>query len=71
MLLARDSIVSIRVPFQSRLPAGLFTRFVIQNAVANSLLTLLVRLVYDVVLPSGPRDTSPSYGVTNPTLDPC
>ena len=32
--------------------------------------TLLARLVCDVVLPSGPRDTSPSYGVTNPSLDP-
>ena len=26
---------------------------------------------YDDALPSGPRDTSPSYGVTNPSLDPC
>ena len=25
----------------------------------------------DDALPSGPRDTSPSYGVTNPSLDPC
>ena len=26
---------------------------------------------YDDALPSGPRDTSPSYGVTNSSLDPC
>ena len=26
---------------------------------------------YDDALLSGPRDTSPSYGVTNPSLDPC
>src|SRR3954462_8409201 len=26
---------------------------------------------YDDVLPSGPRDTSPSHGVTNPSLDSC
>ena len=34
------------------------------------LVTLLAKLVCDVVLPSGPRDTSPSHGVTNPSLDP-
>ena len=34
------------------------------------LVTFLARLVSDVVLPSGPRDTSPSHGVTNPSLDP-
>ena len=26
---------------------------------------------YDDALPSGPRDTSPSHGVTNPSLDSC
>ena len=26
---------------------------------------------YDDALPSGPRDTSPSYGVTNPSLNSC
>ena len=34
------------------------------------LVTLFARLVCDVVLPSGPRDTSLSHGVTNPSLDP-
>ena len=71
MLLARDLIVSISIPSSISLPASLFTRYVIQDLVANSLVTLLERLVCDVVLPSGPRDTSPSHGVTNPSLDPC
>ena len=71
MLLARDSIVGISIPISISLPASLFTHSIIQDLVANSLVTLLARLVYDVVLSSGPRDTSLSYGVTNPSLDPC
>ena len=70
MLLARDSIVGIEILISISLSGSLFTRSVILDPVANSLVTLLARLVCDVVLPSGPRDTSPSHGVTNPSLDP-
>ena len=70
MLLSRDPIVCIRIPISISLPASLFTRSVIQDHVTY-LVTLLASLVSDVVLPSGPRDTSPSHGVTNLSLDPC
>ena len=70
MLLARGLIVGISIPISNSLPANLFTYSVIQDPMINSLVTLLARLVCDVVLPSGPRDTSPSHGVTNPSLDP-
>ena len=71
MSLARDSIVDISIPSLISLPASLFTCSVIQDLVANYLVTLLARLVCDVVLPSGPRDTSLSHGATNSSLDPC
>src|SRR6187399_2848155 len=67
--LARDSIVGIPIPFSISLPASLFTRSVTHHPVINSLITYCAH--YDDVLPSGPRDTSPSYGVTNPSLDSC
>ena len=41
MLLARDSIVVISIPSSIPLPASPFTRYVIQDPVANSLVTLL------------------------------
>src|SRR4051812_29395529 len=68
MLLARDSIVGIPTARSISLPASLFTRSVTHDPMANSLVTLTH---YDDALPSGPRDTSPSYGVTNPSLDSC
>ena len=67
--LARDSIVGIPIPCSISLPASLFTRSVTHHPVINSLITYCAH--YDDVLPSGPRDTSPSYGVTNPSLDSC
>ena len=45
MLLARDSIVGISIPSSISLLASLFTRSVIQDPVANTLVTLLARLV--------------------------
>ena len=41
MLLARDSIVGISIPSSISLPASLFTCSIIQDHVANSLVTLL------------------------------
>ena len=70
MLLARESIIGIAIPISISLPASLFTRSVIKDPMANCLVTLLAMLVCDVVLPSGPRDTSLSHGVTNLSLDP-
>ena len=67
--LARDSIVGIPIPCSISLPASLFTCSVTHHPVINSLITYCAH--YDDVLPSGPRDTSPSYGVTNPSLDSC
>ena len=71
MLLARDSIIGISIPSSILLPASLFTRSITQDPVTNTLGTLLARLICDVVLPSWPRDTSQSYGMENPSLDPC
>ena len=45
MLLARDLIVGISIPSSISLPESLFTRFVTQDHVANSLVTLLARLI--------------------------
>ena len=45
MLLARDSIVGIRIPSSISLLASLFTRYVMQHFVTNSLATLLARLI--------------------------
>ena len=67
-LLARDSIVGITIPCSVSLPASHFTRTVMHDPVTRHLVTLSS---FDDALPSGPRDTSPSYGVTNPSLDSC
>ena len=45
MLLARDSIVGILIPSSISSPASLFTRSVMHHPVANSLDTLLARLI--------------------------
>ena len=45
MLLARDSIVGIIIPSSISLPASLYTHFVMQHSVTNSLVTLLARLI--------------------------
>ena len=45
MLLARDSIVGIIIPSSILLPASLFTCSVMHHPVANSLVTLLARLI--------------------------
>ena len=45
MLLARDSIVGIIIRSSILLPASLFTRSVMHHSVANSLDTLLERLI--------------------------
>src|SRR4051812_47922282 len=68
IVLAQDSIVGIPIPCSISLPASLFTRSVKHHPVINSLITCAH---YDDVLPSGPRDTSPSHRVTNPSLDSC
>ena len=68
MLLARDSIVGISIPSSISLPASLFTRFVIHHLATNSLVAMLARLMR-CALPRGPRDTSPTIGVTNPNLE--
>ena len=70
MLLARDSIVGIIIPSSISLPASLFTRSVMHHPVTNSFGHIACK-AYDDVLPSGPRDTSPTIGVTNPILDLC
>ena len=67
-LLARDSIGGIPIPCSVSLPASHFTRTVMHDPVTRHLVTLSP---FDDALPSGPRDTSPSYGVTNPSLDSC
>ena len=66
--LARDSIVGISIPSSISLPASLFTRFVIHHLTTNSLVAMLARLMW-CALPRGPRDTSPTIGVTNPNLE--
>src|SRR3954470_3733899 len=68
MLLARDSIVGISIPSSISLPASLFTRSVIHHLATNSLVAMLARLKC-CALPRGPRDTSPTIGVTNPNLE--
>ena len=45
MLLGRDSIVGISIPSSISLLASLFTRYVMQHSVTNSLATLLARLI--------------------------
>ena len=55
MLLARDSIVGISIPSSISLLASLFTRSVIQDPVANSLVTLLARLVVMLYYRVGPE----------------
>ena len=45
MLIARDSIISILTPSSMSLPASLFTCSVMHHPVANSLDTLLTRLI--------------------------
>ena len=49
ILLARDVIVGIAITISISLMASLFTRSIIQDPVVNSLVTLLARLVCDVV----------------------
>src|SRR3954470_5752270 len=68
ILLARDSIVGIPIPRSISLPASHFTHSVMHDPVTKHLVTLSS---FDDALPSGPRDTSPSYGVTNPSLYSC
>ena len=68
IVLARDSIVGIPLPCSISLPASLFTRSITHHPVINPWSHCAH---YDDVLPSGPRDTSPSTGVTNPCLDSC
>ena len=53
--LARDSIVGIPIPCSISLPASLFTRSVIQDPVANSLVTLLARLIVMLYYRVGPE----------------
>ena len=67
MLLARDLIVGISIPSSISLPTSLFTRFVIHHLATNSLVAMLTRLMWCALL-RGPRDTSPTIGVTNPNL---
>ena len=55
MLLARDSIVGIFIPSSISLLASLFTRSVIQDPVANSLVTLLARLIVMLYYRVGPE----------------
>ena len=55
MLLARDSIVGISIPSSISLLASLFTRSVIQDPVANSLVTLLARLIVMLYYRVGPE----------------
>ena len=53
MLLARDSIVGIFIPSSISLPASLFTCYVIQHLVTNSLVICLQ--AYDVYYREGPE----------------
>ena len=69
MLLARDSIVGIPIPCSISLPTSLFTRSVTHHLPWSTPWSHCAH--YDDVLPSGPRDTSPLHGVTNPSLDSC
>ena len=55
MLLARDSIVGISIPSFISFLATLFTRSVIQDPVANSLVTLLARLIVMLYYRVGPE----------------
>ena len=55
MLLARDLIVGISIPSSISLPASLFTRSVIQDYVANTLVTLLARLIVMLYYRVGPE----------------
>ena len=68
IVLARDSIVGMPIPCSISLPASLFTRS-ITNHPGSTPWSHCAH--YDDVLPSGPRDTSSSYRVTNPSLDSC
>ena len=60
----------ISIPSSISLPASLFTRSIMYHPVTNSLVTLLARLIV-MCITRGPRDTSPTIGVTNPNLDLC
>ena len=55
MLLARDSVVGISIPSSILLSESLFTRSVIQDPVANSLVTLLARLIVMLYYRVGPE----------------
>jgi hypothetical protein len=55
MLLARDSIVGISIPSSISLPVSLFTRSVIQDTVANSLVTLLASSLWCCITEWAPR----------------
>ena len=68
MLLARDLIVDISIPSSISLPASLFTHSVIHHPATNSLVTMLARLKL-CVLPRGPRDTSPTIGLTKSNIE--
>ena len=68
MSLARYSIVGISIPSSISLPASIFTRSVMHHPATNSLVVMLARLMR-CALPRGPRDTSPTFGVTNPNLE--
>ena len=59
MLLARGSVVGISIPSSISLPAGLFTRYVMQHPVTNSLATLLARTRRVRELCRHDRDSSP------------
>ena len=69
MILARDSIVGIPIPYSISLPASLFTRYVMHHSVTNSLLTLLARLIVMCITKRAQRYLSPIHGVTNPNLE--
>ena len=68
MLLARDSIIGIPIPRSISLPASHFTHSVMHDPLTKHLVTLS-SLWWCIT--EWARDTSPSYGVTNPSLDSC
>src|SRR3954467_10292826 len=56
------------IPSSISLPVSLFTRSIIHHLTTNILVAVLARLML-CALPRGPRDTSPTIGVTNPNLE--
>ena len=60
--------LGMKIPSSISLPASLFTHSVIHHPATNSLVAMLARLMW-CALPRGPRDTSPTIGVTNPNLE--